>query len=339
MKDEDFVASMFIASTHSYILFFTDKGKCYRVKVHEIPQGGRLAKGKAMVNLLEIGGDENIAAYIPVPDFGADCYLTMATRKGLIKKTHLSKYSNIHRGGIIAIKLRDDDGLITAMLTSGTDDIILAKRDGKAIRFNEKEVRPMGRNAAGVKGVTCKGDDEVVEMVVVKRESAILAVTENGYGKRTRISDFRNKHRGGQGVALIPASGRNGPVVAAREVIETDEVMMITRNGMIIRCPVRGISVIGRQAQGVKVINLNKGDALVDVALLAGEKDESGSEGAGPEPEGELLDSEIREIAEEMAEDAAYEAEEEVREAELKKKKKASPRKKSATGKKGKGRK
>jgi hypothetical protein len=138
---------------------------------------------------------------------------------------------------------------------------------------------------------------------------------------------------------LIPASGRNGPVVAAREVIETDEVMMITRNGMIIRCPVRGISVIGRQAQGVKVINLNKGDALVDVALLAGEKDESGSEGAGPEPEGELLDSEIREIAEEMAEDAAYEAEEEVREAELKKKKKASPRKKSATGKKGKGRK
>lgn len=338
MKDEDFVANMFIASTHSYILFFTDKGRCYRVKVHEVPQGGRLAKGKAMVNLLEIGRDETIAAYIPVPDFNADCYLTMTTRKGLIKKTHLSKYSNIHRGGIIAIKLRDNDGLITAKLTSGTDDIILAKRDGKAIRFNEKEVRSMGRGTAGVKGVTCKGDDEVVEMVVVKRESAILAVTENGYGKRSRISDFRNKHRGGQGVALIPAAGRNGPVVAAREVIETDEVMMITRNGMIIRCPVRGISVIGRQAQGVKVINLNKGDTLVDVALLAGEKDDDGMEGEGQEPEDAMLDSEIQEIAEEMAEDAAYEAEEKVREAELEKKK-AKPRKKPAAGKKGKGKK
>jgi DNA gyrase subunit A len=198
----------------------------------------------------------------------------MATQNGLVKKTHLSAYSNPRRGGIIAVKLRENDRLIAAKLTSGSDDIILAKRDGKAIRFNEKEVRAMGRNSAGVKGVTLKGDDQVVEMVIVKRDSAILAVTEYGYGKRTRLSEFRNKHRGGQGVTLIPTEDRNGPVVAAREVIQSDEVMMITHNGMIIRTPVRGISLIGRAAKGVRVIRLSEGDSLVDVALLAGEKED-----------------------------------------------------------------
>jgi len=282
MKDEDFVSKLFIASTHSYILFFTDAGKCYWLKVHEIPQGGRLAKGKAIVNLLEMSREESITANIPVADFGADCYLTMVTKDGLVKKTHLSAYANPRRGGIIAVKLREDDRLIAAKLTSGSDDIILAKRDGKAIRFNEKEVRAMGRNSAGVKGVTLKGDDQVVEMVIVKRDSAILAVTEYGYGKRTRLSEFRNKHRGGQGVTLIPTEDRNGPVVAAREVIESDEVMMITRNGMIIRTPVRGISLIGRAAKGVRVIRLSAGDSLVDVALLAGEKDEDEEGEDGP---------------------------------------------------------
>ena len=337
MKDEDFVSSIFIASTHSYILFFTDNGRCYRVKVHEIPQGGRLAKGKAMVNLLEMSREENIASYIPIPDFSADAYLMMATSKGLVKKTHLSKYANVNRKGIIAINLREGDGLITAKLTSGTDDVMLAKRDGKAIRFNEKEVRPTGRSTAGVKGVTCRGDDRVVEMVIVKRDSAILAVTENGFGKRTKLSEFRNKHRGGQGVALIPANDRNGPVVAAREVIETDEVMMISRSGMIMRCPIRGISIIGRAGQGVRVLRLKGKDTLVDVAMLAGEKDDGGSDGEGHIPDDDILDSEIQEIAEEMAEDAAYEAAEEVREADLEKKKKAKPRKRPAAGKKGKG--
>ncbi len=301
MKDEDFVSTLFIASTHSYILFFTDAGKCYWVKVHEIPQGGRLAKGKAIVNLLEMSREENITATIPVPDFGDDCYLTLATEGGLVKKTHLSKYSHPRRAGIIALKLREGDRLIAAKLTSGSDDIVLAKRDGKAIRFNEKEVREVGRDSYGVKGVKIKGDDRVVEMVIVKRDSAILAVTEYGFGKRTRLGEFRNKHRGGQGVALIPANDRNGPVVAAREVIETDEVMMITRNGMIIRCPVRGIRCIGRQGQGVKVINLNKGDSLVDVALLAGEKDENGTEGEEPETGEELIEPDVQEVAEEVA--------------------------------------
>ncbi len=304
MKDEDFVASIFIASTHSYILFFTDAGRCYRVKVHEIPQGGRLAKGKAIVNLLEMSREENIAAYIPVPDFGQDCYLMMATKNGLVKKTHLSKYANIHRGGIIAIKLRDDDGLIAAKLTSGSDDIMLAMRNGKAIRFNEKEVRGAARGTQGVKGVKLKGDDRVVEMVVVKRDSAILAATEYGFGKRTKLSEFRNKHRAGQGVVLIPTEDRNGPVVAAREVIETDEVMMITRNGMIIRCPVRGIRCIGRPGQGVKVINLKKGDSLVDMALIAGEKDGNGIDGdEGVPGEDSVVEPVIEKIAEEIAEE------------------------------------
>jgi len=296
MKEEDFVSSIFIASTHSYILFFTDKGKCYWLKVHEVPQGGRLARGKAIVNLLEMARDEEITAFIPVSNFEDDCYLTMATRDGYVKKTHLSAYSNPRKGGINALTLREGDRLIAAKLTSGNDDIILAKRNGKAIRFNEQDVREMGRTSQGVKGVTLDGEDRVVGMVVVKRDSAILAVTESGYGKRTRLSDFRNIRRGGKGVVLIPTGGRNGPVVTAREVLESDELMMITRKGMIIRCPVRGISLLGRPAKGVRVINLNKGDTLVDVTLIAGEKDEKEAEmrarceelkPAGEEPEKE----------------------------------------------------
>jgi len=289
MKEEDFVEQLFIASTHSYILFFTDKGKCYWLKVHEVPQGGRLARGKAIVNLLEMSRDENITAFIPVSDFNADAYLMMATLQGLVKKTHLSAYANPRKGGIIAILLRDNDRLIGALLTAGNDDVMLAKRKGKAIRFNEKNVRETSRATHGVKGTTLEGDDEVVEMVIVKRGREILAVTENGYGKRSRISDFRNINRGGKGVVCIPTGGRNGDLVKVKEVFESDEVMMITKNGMVIRCPVQGISVLGRQAKGVKLINLNEGDSVVDVALIAGEnesKDENGAVPAGEEAPG-----------------------------------------------------
>ncbi|MBU8922809.1 MAG: DNA gyrase subunit A [Bacteroidales bacterium] len=289
MKDEDFVEQIFIASTHSYILFFTDAGKCYWLKVHEIPQGGRLARGKAIVNLLEMSREEKINAFIPVSDFGADAYLMMASKKGFIKKTHLSAYANPRRGGIIAIRLREDDRLIRAKLTSGSDDIILAKRKGKAIRFKESDVRQTSRATQGVKGVTLDGDDEVVEMVVVKRNTALLVITENGYGKRTRITEFRNIKRGGKGVVCIPTVGRNGDLVTVKEVLDDEEVMIITKNGMIIRCPVGGISIIRRPAQGVRVIKMNEGDSVVDVALVAGEDengDENGSEGpeleAGP---------------------------------------------------------
>jgi DNA gyrase subunit A len=273
MKDEDFVQHLFIASTHSYILFFTDKGKCYWVKVHEIPQGGRLARGKAIVNLLEMSREENITAMVPVGDFSNDAYLMMATKDGFIKKTHLSAYANPRRGGIRAINLRDGDRLIESRLTSGNDDVILAKRKGKAIRFGERDVREMGRATQGVKGVTLDGDDEVVDMVVVKRGAEVLAVTERGFGKRTRIMDFRNIHRGGKGVVCIPTEGRNGNLVSLKEVLPTDEVMMITRNGLVIRCPIKGIPVLGRPAKGVRVISLNEGDFLVDVALIVAEEE------------------------------------------------------------------
>jgi len=276
MKDEDFVKHLFIASTHSYILFFTDKGKCFWVKVHEIPQGGRLARGKAIVNLLEMSREESITAMVPVDDFSADAYLMMATKDGYIKKTPLSAYANPRRGGIRAINLREGDRLIESRLTSGNDDVILAKKKGKAIRFSERDVRETGRATQGVKGVTLDRDDEVVDMVVVKRGAEVLAVTERGYGKRTRIIDFRNIHRGGKGVVCIPTEGRNGNLVSLKEVLPTDEVMMITRNGLVIRCPVKGIPVLGRPAKGVRVISLNEGDTLVDVALIAAE--ENGNE-------------------------------------------------------------
>ncbi len=282
MKEEDFVSQLFIASTHSYILFFTDKGKCYWLKVHEIPQGGRLARGKAIVNLLEMSREENITAFIPVSDFGADAYLMMATKHGLVKKTHLSAYANPRRGGIIAILLRENDRLIAANLTAGNDDVVLAKRKGKAIRFNERNVRETSRATHGVRGVTLDREDEVVEMVVVKRGADLLAVTEHGYGKRSRLSDYRNINRGGKGVICINTGGRNGNLVTVKEVVETDEVMMITKNGMVIRCPVQGIPVVRRQAKGVKLINLNEGDSVVDVAMIAGENDSKGESAEVP---------------------------------------------------------
>jgi len=278
MKEADFVEHLFIASTHSYILFFTDKGKAYWLKVHEIPQGGRLARGKAIVNLLEMSREENITAFVPVSDFGKDAYVMMATKHGFIKKTHLSAYANPRRGGIIAVHLREGDGLIGARLTSGGDDVVLAKRKGKAIRFGEENVRDMGRATQGVTGVRLDKDDEVVEMVVVKRGAELLAVTEHGYGKRTRIGDFRNIKRGGKGVVCIATDERNGPLVAVKEVFETDEIMIITRNGIIIRSPVTGVPVLGRPAKGVRLITLNEGDTVVAVALVAGEEESKGED-------------------------------------------------------------
>ena len=303
MKDEDFIQHLFIASTHSYILFFTDKGRCFWVKVHEIPQGGRLARGKAIVNLLEMGRDENVTAFVPVGDFGQDAYLMLATKDGFIKKTHISAFANPRRGGIIAMVLREGDKLIAARLTSGNDDIILAKRKGKAIRFSEKDARDMGRATQGVTGVKMDKDDRVVEMVVVKRGAELLAVTEHGYGKRTRISDFRNIKRGGKGVVAISTDERNGDLVAVKEVIEEDEVMIITHNGIIIRSPVNSISILGRPAKGVKLISLGEGDAVVDVALIAGEKESNGA-GAEGDEEGDVgSDAEEEDGAGETAEE------------------------------------
>jgi DNA gyrase subunit A len=283
VKEEDFVEHLFIASTHSYILFFTDLGNCFWLKVHEIPRGGRLAKGKAIVNLLDLSSNEKITAFVPVSDFGRDSYLMMATKDGMVKKTHLSAYSHPRRDGIIAIRLKEGDRLIGVEHTSGNDDIILAKRKGHAIRFSERDVRPTGRATRGVRGAKLEGDDSVVKMVVVRRNTDLLAITENGYGKRTSISEFRNIRRGGRGVRCIPTGGRNGELVTIKEVLESDEFMIITKLGKVIRCEVEGVSRFGRPAQGVKVINLNEDDSVVGVALVAGEEEAAGGSGADEE--------------------------------------------------------
>jgi DNA gyrase subunit A len=272
-REEDFIEHLFIASTHSYILVFTDRGRVYWLKVHEVPQGGRTAKGKAIVNMVEMSQQERVAAVLPVKEFQDTHFIMMCTAKGTVKKTPLSAYSNPRRGGIVAIGVEPEDSLIDAVLTDGTQDIILQKRNGKAIRFNEQDVRPMGRTAYGVRGVTLEEDDAVVGMIAVKREASLLVATENGYGKRSPISDYRITGRGGKGIISIQATDRNGRVVAALEVISSDQVMLITRGGIVIRTKVSEISEIGRNTQGVRLINLEAGDQLIDVAKVE-EKDE-----------------------------------------------------------------
>jgi DNA gyrase subunit A len=269
MRDEDFVEHIFIASTHAYLLFFTDHGKCHWVKVHEIPQAGRAARGKAIVNLLGLSEGERITGRVTVKEFREDMYLMTATKGGMIKKTNLSLYSRPRRGGIIGMTLKGDDYLIAAALTSGEDDVILSRRNGRAIRFNESDVRPMGRTAAGVIGTRLDGDDGVVGMVVVKAGATLLTVTENGYGKRTPLVDYPKKRRGGMGVIDIKTTARNGKVVAIKEVKDKDQVMIITKDGIVIRCPISQVSVIGRNTQGVRLISLDTNDRVVDVAHLA----------------------------------------------------------------------
>jgi len=273
-REEDFIEHLFVASTHAYMLVFTDLGRVHWVKVHEIPQAGRAAKGKAIVNLVDIGQSERVAAVLTVKEFDPNRFLIMATSQGTVKKTPLDAYANPRRGGIVAIGIDEGDRLIDVAITDGTQEIILSKRDGQAIRFRETDVRPMGRSAHGVRGVTLEENDAVVGMIAVKRAASLLVATENGYGKRTPISEYRVTGRGGKGIISVQANERNGQVVAAIEVVSEDEVMLITRGGIIIRTPVSGISEIGRNTQGVRLINLEPGDQLIDVARVE-EKEES----------------------------------------------------------------
>ncbi len=267
-KDEDYIEHLFVANTHAYLLFLTDRGRCYWLKVHEIEQAGRMAKGRPLVNHLEgMGRDERVQAVVAVRAFDDQHFLVCATRKGLIKKTVLSAYGNPRRGGINAVLLEEGDGLIEAIITDGTQDIILAKAQGLAIRFQESDVRAMGRTAYGVKAVTLDDEnDEVVSMVAVRRQATLLAVTENGFGKRSEISEYRLTHRGGKGIITIKTNERNGRVVAVKEVVDGDELMIITRSGQMIRMPVKGISVMGRNTQGVTLVDLDatEGELLPD---------------------------------------------------------------------------
>jgi DNA gyrase subunit A len=267
-KEEDFVRDIFIASTHSYILLFTNKGKVHWVKVYDIPEASRQARGKAIVNLVNLQSDEKVTAYVTVKAFDDTKYLIMATKSGTIKKTSLAAYSNPRRGGIVAITLDSNDRLINVKLTDGNKEIILATRKGIAVRFNENNVRATGRSSRGVRGIRLSQDDSVIGMVVATNDKTLLSVTENGYGKRTKISEYRLISRGGSGVRNMICSERNGKVVSINSVTDNDEIMLITKNGITIRMPISQISTIGRSTQGVRLIKLEGNDKLVSVAKI-----------------------------------------------------------------------
>ena len=276
IKDEDIVKDIFIASTHSYILFFTNKGKVYWLKVYSIPEASRQARGKAIVNLLELQNGDTITAFVPVKKFDSQSYLIMATKKGTVKKTELMAYSNPRRHGIVAITLESGDELINVELTDGSQQIILATKNGLAVRFEERDVRPTGRSAQGVRGISLKDNDESVGMVVASDKKTLLSVTENGYGKRTSISDYRLISRGGLGVINIQCSERNGKVVSICPVTDDDDIIFISRDGIVIRVPASDVSVIGRNTQGVRIMKLEGNDKIVSAVKVA--KENNGSQ-------------------------------------------------------------
>ncbi len=270
-KEEDFAEHLFIASTHSSVLFFTDQGQVHWLKVYEIPEGSRQAKGKAIVNLIGLNPDENVKAFVPVLEFDDQHYLIMCTKNGTIKKTSLENFSRPRRGGIRAITINEGDGLIEVVMTDGNMNLIIATKDGMAVHFAESDVRPMGRTAAGVRGISLKDNDAVIGMVLSEEDKTLLTVTENGYGKRTAIPEYRFIKRGGVGVKNIICSERNGNAVAIRSVTDDDELMLISQNGIIIRTPAKQISTIGRATQGVRLMKLGAGDKLIDAAKIVNE--------------------------------------------------------------------
>jgi DNA gyrase subunit A len=271
MKDDDYIEHLFVCSTHDYLLFFTNRGKVYRQKVYELPEGARTGKGRALVNLLPLREGERVQAVLSTRDFSEGKYLVFATRKGMVKKTEFKAYNTpIKADGIIAIKIRDDDELVAVRRTSGNDSIIMVSRSGHAARFNEDQVRPMGRDTAGVRGMNVsRGDNRVLAMDVARDDTELLVVTENGYGKRTPISDYPIKGRGTMGVLTIKLTEAKGGLAGALIVREHQDLVFISQNGMVQRTSVRGISRYGRASQGVKVMNLREGDAVSAVALVA----------------------------------------------------------------------
>jgi DNA gyrase subunit A len=286
LKEEDFIEHLFIASTHDYILFFTDDGRCYWLKVHEIPQAGRAARGKPVVNLINVAANTPISAMVPVREFSDSQYLLFATKLGTVKKTALSQYSNPRSNGIKAIKIDKDDELIDVQITTGSNDIVLATQHGLSIRFHEADVREMGRDTTGVKGIELRSGDVVKGMVVVKRDATLLVVTDKGMGKRSPIDAYRVQRRGGKGIITLNRTDKTGNVVSLKEVLPDDELMLITKHGVVIRMPVKGIRVAGRNTQGVKLVNLDDGDRVCDVARVVIEEDEQGSGEAMEEPVG-----------------------------------------------------
>ena len=271
-REEDFVSHLFIASTHAYIMIFSDRGRAYWLKVHEIPDVGPGGKGKAIANLVSMEEGEKIAALLTVREWPAEegqQFIVMGTRKGVIKKTDLSAFSNPRAGGIIAMGVEEGDAVIAVEISDGNEQIFLGTRDGMAIRFDETDVRPMGRAAYGVRGITLREDDEVVAMEVVREGGTMLTVTQTGYGKRTELDEYRLQSRGGVGIINIQTTDRNGKVVGIAYVHGDDELMLISQQGKILRMVTSGIRAIGRATQGVRLIGMEEGDQVVSVARLA----------------------------------------------------------------------
>ena len=280
-REEDYVSHLFIASTHAYMMIFTDRGRAYWLKVHEVPDVGPGGKGKAIANLVQLEEGERIAALLAVkefPDVEDQQYIVMGTRKGVVKKTDLSSFRNPRVGGIIAMGVEEGDAVIAVELSDGKEQIFLGTRDGMAIRFDETDVRPMGRSAYGVRGISLRDDDEVVAMDVVREGGTLLTVAQNGYGKRTGLEEYRLQSRGGLGIINIQTTDRNGKVVGIAYVHDDDQLMLISQQGMILRMKAGGIRTIGRATQGVRLIEMEEGDMVVSVAKLAESDDEEAPE-------------------------------------------------------------
>ncbi len=274
-RDEDFVEHLFVASTHSYLLFFTTTGKVYWLKVHEIPQAGRAARGRAVTNLLQLKPEEKLSAFLPVRDFKEGHYLVFATRRGLVKKTDLMQYSSPRPSGLIAIALEDGDEVVGVRLTDGRSEVILSTADGQAIRFEESEVRPMGRSTYGVRGMTLDEGDQIVSIDLVETGASLLAVAEKGYGKRTEMEEYRQTHRGGKGIITMKTTEKTGRVIGLRMVTDDDQIMLVSSGGKVVRIRVNEIRVIGRNTQGVRLIDLEDGERVAAVARLAEREDEA----------------------------------------------------------------
>jgi DNA gyrase subunit A len=272
-KDEDFVEHLFIANTHNYMLFFTDKGKCFWLKVYDIPQGGRATRGRAVVNLIGCEPGEKVKAFVSVKEFDADHYIIMATKNGIVKKTVLSAYGNPRKGGIYAIQIREGDELIEARITNGEYDILLGTHEGKSIRFSEKNIRPSGRKTMGVIGIRLgSAQDRVIGMLVVRREGTILVATEKGMGKRTEVIQYRTQTRGGKGVMTMRCTDKTGKMVKIMEVVDSDDLIVITDSGVLMRQSVGAIRTIGRVTQGVKLVKLDEGASISSITRVISEE-------------------------------------------------------------------
>jgi len=271
-KDEDFVEHLFIANTHNYMLFFTDQGKCYWLKVYDIPQGGRATRGRAIVNLIGCAPGEKVEAFVSVKEFDDDHYIAMATRNGIVKKTVLSAYGKPRKGGIYAIEIREGDKLIEARITNGEHDILLGTYEGKSIRFSENNIRASGRKTMGVKGITLSSkEDYVIGMLVIRREGTILVATEKGMGKRTDVIQYRTQTRGGKGVMTMRCTDKTGKMVNIMEVVDSDDLIVITDSGVLMRQPVAAIRTIGRVTQGVKLVKLDEGASISSITRVISE--------------------------------------------------------------------